>query len=296
MMSLPPTLVGCFEATYPVLSWNPTACGYGALVPYNVGSTYGDYYGTPSGSNIFGASSSTFSMSGFTSESDSKYGTNAYSLQLNTNQPFETPSWDGSPYQTQVWEQFVFSNNVGSSQGQVLIQFWLIDWTIYSHTSTCPTTSPAGVTKWTLVSGPGSGQSCWADSKTVSTPQENPANLNYYSLGGFTNYLSSGNDEVVFCNSQTVPAKCYSVTIQDSVLNIYNAWTESELNIFGYCCISQANFNSGISITVTDYLKDQSGNTFQVSCLRGSYTAETSNLNLGTCNTAVGQDSFSETH
>jgi hypothetical protein len=122
------------------------------------------------------------------------------------------------------------------------------------------------VTAWTKASAPNGHFDCCADSKTIFTPLENVANLKYYSSGGFANYLSSGNDEVTFCNSQTIPAKCYSVSVEDSVLNLYTWWQQSELNVFGYCCKSEAKFNAGTSIAVTDYLYEDNGNTFQVSC------------------------------
>ncbi|MGA2876985.1 MAG: hypothetical protein ABSE82_15815, partial [Nitrososphaerales archaeon] len=62
-------------------------------------------------------------------------------------------------------------------------------------------------------------------------------------------------------------------------------------NVFGYQNGSQANFNSGISLSVKTNNYEQGE-----SCSSTSYTLETNNLSLGTCSHGTMQQyiSFSE--
>jgi hypothetical protein len=120
---------------------------------------------------------------------------------------------------------------------------------------------------------------------------ETATNLASLSLEGYANFGS--NDEVNFCVSGV---GCSSISITDQVLNLYLNWQDSEFNVFGYGDGSQANFNQGTTITVTNTLKDQSGNVIVPSCASGGYTGETNNLNLGSCsqNIISGQIVFTE--
>jgi hypothetical protein len=110
-------------------------------------------------------------------------------------------------------------------------------------------------------------------------------------LNAYANFGTLDEDELCISGGN-----CYSVTITDGVVNLYQNWQNAEFNIFGYCCGSEANFNSGTSITVVNSLKDQSGNLITPSCVITGYTAETNNLNLGSCTASSGQIAFTESN
>jgi hypothetical protein len=80
-------------------------------------------------------------------------------------------------------------------------------------------------------------------------------------------------------------------------VNLYQYWQYSEFNVFGLGSGSEANFNSGTSITVVNSLKDQSGNIIVPTCVSGGYAGETNNLNLGSCSSnSNGQIVFIESN
>ena len=133
--------------------------------------------------------------------------------------------------------------------------------------------------------------SCYANSPGAVTPSEAASNLANLILKGYANFGSS-NDEDVLCISG---GNCYTVAITDQVVNLYQHWKDAEFNVFGYGNGSQANFNSGTSITVLNSLNDQNGNLIVPSCVVTGYTGETNNLNLGSCSSnSNGQIIFTE--
>ena len=107
----------------------------------------------------------------------------------------------------------------------------------------------------------------FADNSPPAVPFEQATNLGNLVLKGYVNYASCGAtacDETVFC----VSTSCYAMAIQDTVLNLYQHWYDSEFNAFGSGNGSEANFNSGTSITVANNLYDQNGNAYaSTSCV-----------------------------
>lgn len=270
--------VGCFESTYPSTTWTQVECSTPPTIPLTVGNG-NDWVGASSG-NLIGDISTGMSMSGFTSESDSSYGSNYYSIQVNS-QTFSTTIFNGNS--ATGWEQFVFINQPGSSQGQVYIQYWLIGYK--STYGSCPSTSPSGVGAWTAY-----GNDCYANSGSTITPLENPSGIANYSPGGTANNYNNGIDENIFCASTT----CYTVSVTDTVLSLYKHWTDSEVNVLGYCCGDTANFNSGTSIGISVDGLTGNGLGITFSCVNTGYTGEMNNLNLGSCTGVLGQYRFSE--
>jgi hypothetical protein len=112
----------------------------------------------------------------------------------------------------------------------------------------------------------------------VPVPTQTASNLANLILKGYANLASK--DEDVFC---ITGGNCYTMAITDQVVNLYQYWQDAEFNVFGLGSGSQANFNSGTTITVANTLKDQSGNVIVPSCANTGYTGETNNLNLGSC-------------
>jgi hypothetical protein len=284
---------GCFAATYPSTVWQSTQCVTAPLVPLQpykggtIPSTVGDGNDEVaySSSSLIGSSVGSFQVSGLTSETDSIYGTNNYGLQV-TSQFFTTNTTYTGNNSTMGWEQFVWINwPYSNSGGFVYIQYWLIGYdTSYGS---CPSKEPPGGSLWTPYQG-----SCYANSPGLITPLENATNLASLSLEGFSKYNHAPNDVDVFC----VSATCYKVLITDQVVNLYQNWHYSEFNVFGVGSGSQANFNFGTTITVTNSLKDQSGNAIVPSCVNTGYTGETNNLNLGSCSTNGNQIVFTESN
>jgi hypothetical protein len=249
-------------------------------VPLTIGGGSNDWVARSSGT-IIGSSTGSFDIAGVTSESgDSKCfssnGDNCYSLQLNTNvfNGVSTSYTDNKP--TTGWEQFIFANAVDA----LYIQFWLIGY--HSTYGGCPGTSPPGSVGGWLTSG----NDCYASSASVTPANIAATDLGKATLAGYAKYQGSGDDTVSLC---VRGGNCYSQSITDDVLGLSQHWLDSEFNIFGDCCGSQANFNAGTTINVFDAITDQPGNQITPSCVNTSYTGETNNLFLDSCNgTATG--------
>ena len=280
----PTPRAGCFEAAFPSTVWQPAQCATAPLIPLlpsTVGNGNDEVAESPS-STLIGSSSGSFqSISGLTSEVDSKAGADYYTLQDNTN--FFTTS---TPYtgnnSTRGWEQFVFAND-GSSLGFVFIQYWLINY--QKNYGGCPSTGPPNGSSWMEYSG-----SCYANSPGILAPSESGSNLANLILTGYANFGS--NDQAILCISG---GSCYTMAITPQVVNLYQYWQDAEFNVFGYGDGSEANFNSGTSIAVSNSLADQQGKAFVPSCVNTGYTAETNNLNLGSCSSnSNGQIIFPE--
>ena len=225
-----------------------------------------------------GQSAGTFpAISGLTSETGGQgcYGgsftSNCYSLQLNSNVFIGTSSYfTGS---TIAWEQFVYSN----SFQQLFIQYWLINYIGGTRTS-CPTTPPPGGTGWFLAS-----PDCYANSPVLIVPggKISATNLGKVTLSGFANSVGSpGNNIVQLCISG---GSCYSVSLTDGIVNLYQHWAQSEFNVFGDGGGSEANFNLGTSIQVSTALMTESGSAIASSCANNGTTGETNNLYLQGC-------------
>jgi len=282
---------GCFTVSYPSTTWQPTGCrtvpSSLRLQPSTVGDGNDEVAQSPG--TVIGSSTGSFqSITGLATETDTIFGANEFGLQANS-QFFPGVSTlytgDKSGYEYS-WEQFVFANDPSGLYGtQIFIQYWLIN---YQNTyGSCPATPPPGGDGWYAYSG-----SCYANSASASVPTQTASNLANLALTGYANYGS--NDENLFCISGE---GCYTVALTDQVVDLYQYWLQSEFNVFGLGDGSQANFNAGTSITVTNALKDQSGNAIVPSCMNAGYTAETNNLNLGSCSSeGSGDIVFSESN
>jgi hypothetical protein len=248
-----------------------------------VGNGYDEVAQAPS-PTIRSSSGSFQSITGLTSESDSVYGSNYWGLQDNTNFfTTTTPYTGGKP--TTGWEQFVFINDPGVNFGYLFMQYWLINY--QSQYRTCPTTEPPGGTPWQEYEG-----SCYANGPQASVPLQAVTNLGNLMLKGYADF--SSNDEDMFCVSG---GGCYDVATTYQVLNLYEYWQDAEFNVFGFCCGDEANFNTGTSITVVNTLENVAGTAFVPTCVITGYTAETDNLNLGSCSSnSNGQIVFTESN
>jgi len=291
MSSVPAPHAGCFEAKYPSTVWQASKCGTAPLQPLQpsraspstVGNGNDEVAQAPSGKLIGSSVGSFQSVTGLTSETDSKYGANEFGLQVNS-QTFTTSTTYTSGKSATGWEQFVFINDPSGEYGtQIYIQYWLLGY--HSAYGSCSSTGPPNGSSWMQ-----SGSSCYANSPSTSVPTQTASNLANLILNGYANFGGS-NDEAELCISG---GSCYSIAITDQVVNLYLNWQDAEFNVFGYGDGSQAIFNSGTSITVVNSLNDQNGNLIVPTCVVTGFTGETNNLNLGSCASNSGQIMFTE--
>lgn len=276
---------GCFEATYPSVLWHQVGCReitpHAHPVPHfhlpGAAQTAGNGndYTLQTSSLITQAVGSFPTVTGVTSEKGvgvAAYGgggilgTNEYSLQINSSFSSTTSACKSHSGCT-VWQQFVYAPDYEvQGSAAVFMQYWLIG---YGGTS-CP-------------SGFGSdGEGdCYKNSSAATAPDVAATQLANVKLTGTV--TSGGNDTVVFTNG----TKAYSSSGKDSVLYLATVWKESEFNVVGNAGGSEAEFNSGSSITVKVAVTD--GSTTAPSCVADSgTTGESNNLNLGGCSTASG--------
>ena len=151
-------------------------------------------------------------------------------------------------------------------EAAVFMQYWLIG---YGGTR-CPS-------GW----GSDGAGDCYKNSAAATAPDVPATQLANVKLTGTV--TSGGNDTVVFTNGTTA----YSSSGKDSVLYLATVWQESEFNVVGNAGGSEAQFNSGSSITVKVAVTD--GSTSAPSCVADSgTTGESNNLNLGSCTASSG--------
>lgn len=262
---------GCFNATYPTLEWREVQCVAPPpkKVRFNVGGTNGDYAALralPLTNVISSATGSFPTVTGVHTESDSISGvSDAYTLQLNTNNFFTTTSADPvcptavSPNQCRGFQQFIFEN----TNGNVFMEYFLS----IPGASMCP---------------PGWGMSAPAFPGYLTCTEFSPqamhlgsqpiTNLQSLSLTGTA---TAGGNDTVFLGTASMMAAMNT----DSVLNLASSgWVAAEFNIFGACCGSTANFNSNSTITVNTTI--HYGGTAAPGCFMKSFTQESNNLNL----------------
>ncbi|MBV8157803.1 MAG: hypothetical protein JO278_09105 [Dyella sp.] len=276
---------GCFEATYPSIIWKQVACRDAtprvAPVPrwskFGASETAGngnDY--TLQSATLITEAIGTFPVvTGVTSETGvgvpaygngGILGPNEYSLQINSSFNSTTSACNGHAGCT-VWQQFVYAPDY-SVQGQaaVFMQYWLIGY----GGRRCP-------------SGFGSDGAgdCYKNSAAAAAPDVPATQLGNVKLTGTV--AANGNDTVVFTNG----TQAYSSSGKDSVLYLAQVWNVSEFNVVGNAGGSEAEFNSGSSITVNVAVSN--GSTSAPSCVANSgSTGESNNLNLGSCTASGG--------
>jgi len=288
---------GCFQATFPSILWKQVSCsqvqpfshplprrpdalGRLALTSSDTGG--GGTQTTGNGadyaietSTLISSATGTFpSVTGVTSEKSvgvaafgggGILGANEYTLQVNSNYDKTTAACKSHSGCT-VWQQFLYSPDYSTKgKAAVFIQYWLLGY----GGSSCP-------------SGFGSdGEGdCYKNSSAVTAPDVPATQLANLKISGTA--TSGGNDTVVFTNGTTA----YSLTAKDSVLDVATAWDQTEFNVVGNAGGSEAEFNSGSSITVKLAVSDGSTATPTCASNAGS-TGESNNLTLGKC-TATG--------
>ncbi len=257
---------GCYAATFPTRGWHRVACVAAPAGPFLPRGLTGRSAGRIVGNGYdYAAVTATPTkaavgafpvVKGLTSETGAR-GANDYSLQLNTGF-MNTAGCQGGASGCQTWQQFIYASGYRS----VFMQYWLL-----GYNNACPS-------GWNSYSG-----DCYKNSAAVSAPQVAATELHMLKVKGSAK--AGGNDTVTFVG----PTSAYSTSGPDTVVYLAGAWTQSEFNVVGDGGGSQANFNTGTSLTVSIRLND--GSTAAPQCAANSgTTGETNNLNLGVC-TAV---------
>jgi len=260
---------GCFESSFPNTEWQEVACTTALPRPYPpargsrpeiVGNGI-DWTASVTDTTISWAHGSFDSVTGVTSETDSRTGnSDTFSLQLNS-EFFATSAspCQGAPNHTCTgWQQFLFSTSgCTNSTACVFMQYWLLN-----YGPTCPS-------GWNQY-----GLDCFFNSNSTSVPMQTIAQLRWLRLTGMAN--SGGMDTVVLSTEDR--RHLYRAENQDNVLDLAQHWQVVEFNIFGDCCLSQANFNNGSTLAVRTRVID--GAAIAPTCVQQGFTGETNNLTL----------------
>src|ERR1700675_2679568 len=238
---------GCFHASYPNIVWEEVDCKIAqsrvhpvhikpADAAEEVTGNGHDYVAKAKG--LITLASGGFTIKGVKSEKSvgvaafgggGILGPNEYSLQVNTNANETTSACSGHSG-CKVWQQFVYSPDYNvKGEAAVFMQYWLIGW----GSSACP-------------KGWGRYESdCYKNSAYVAAPDVPITDIGKLGLEGTA--TAGGKDSVVF----SYGTDSYSITGNDSVLDISSVWKEAEFNVVGNASRSRAAFHSGSSGTVT---------------------------------------------
>jgi hypothetical protein len=265
---------GCFHASYPSLAWNKMECAVAPNIPYTprrgpISETVGNGldYAAEVTTGLINKTIGSFPKVTRVKTETGLLGANDYSLQINSNF-MNTSACNGAldPAKCLDWEQFVYSSGYDAA----FMQYWLINWN-----NPCP----GG---WFSYSS-----DCYTNSAAVTVSQEAITKLKTLKLSGSAK--KGGIDTLVF----TVGKQAYSTTGSDSVVDLATAWKESEFNIIGDGNGSEANFNSGSSVTVKVAVSNGTKNAPTCASNAGT-TGETNNLNLGSCAGTGGSSPYIE--
>lgn len=286
---------GCFQASFPSILWKQVTCTQvkpfthplprrrDALTRFAAAAASGGTQTTGNGNDyaievpgLISRATGTFpSVTGVTSEQGvgvaafgggGILGANEYTLQVNSNYN-KTTSACKSHSGCTVWQQFLYSPDYSTKgSAAVFIQYWLLGYG--------GTTCPSGF------GSDGSGD-CYKNSAAVTAPDVPATQLANLRISGSA--TAGGNDSVVFTNG----TKAYTLSAKDSVLVLASAWDQTEFNVVGNAGGSEAQFNSGSSISVNLAITD--GSTATPACAANSgSTGESNNLTLGPCTASGG--------
>jgi hypothetical protein len=252
---------GCAKASYPSMQWHKVECVAAPAVPFIPRDTRGgsltvgkgvDFTAAVGPGMIRKTVGSFPKVTGVKTE-EGIDGANSYSLEINSNYMRTKTCRHSKHYDLcDVWQQFIYS----SDNAEAFMQYWLLNWG-----ESCPT-------GWTT-----SFLDCYTSSAAVSVPKEVISKLKTLSFSGAA--VEYGLDTLIMYVGETA----YKTTGKDNVLYLATAWEVSEFNILGDGGGSEANFNTGSSITVKNQVTN--GTKRQAMCQVGTATSgETNNLNL----------------
>lgn len=272
---------GCFKADYPATHWTRVTCATPPNLLYPLprharrahakvgnGNDYTVQTGSRKISEAVGSFPAVTGVANVQSEPNPKFGTgcncgpNAYTLQLNSSF-FSTAACKGKP-NCVGWEQFVYENPPGGTDGELFIQDWLLPADL-TGSIRCPKHA-----HWESVDG-----ACVQNSKyAVAIP-----NLNITALSGLveTGAAAASGDSAYL----SVGGTLYGLkNIQrDGITDLSTHWTGAEFNVVGNAGGSVAVFNARSTITVN--LQADDGVTTAPTCEgKSGTTGESANLSF----------------
>lgn len=279
LLKLPRPVPGCYTSAFPRVEWKAVDCGEPPKYPMPPargnarhfvvgGGGSNDFAANPTSGTISAAEGSFASISAGLTESGPVANTgpavsNAYTLQINTNQ-FASSACVGSPNANcKGWEQFVYENNANSHRA--FIQYWLI-----KFNAACPSAA------WTQFSFTGGTDIyCFQSTATVSLPAAQP-------VSGFGSLIlaaaaSTSSDQV------TVTAGGNAATrVGVNAVAASAGWTDAEFNVFGDGGSSSGGGQAGFGANSTIVVKTtvHNGTRNAPNCKAESFTGETNNLTM----------------
>ena len=265
---------GCYQASYPALSWHAVACVAAPEIPLAPAKSHAsaahagpetvgdgtDYSAVVSGLiskavGTFTNVSSNISEKGAVDGEGSKVS-NSFSLQLNSQFFSGSPACSGAtvPADCQAWQQFVYAYN-GGGTGDVFMQYWLID-----YNASCPS-------GWYSYS-----PDCYTNSNATEISGITAAELASTDLTASA--VSGGNDAVTVSVSGTAT----TITGADSMVDLASYWNTTEWGVYGDGGGSAATFGSSNTLETQTALTSTSSSA--PSCVEEGFTGETNNLKL----------------
>jgi hypothetical protein len=276
---------GCYQASYPSLTWHAVACvtapeiplapavsgrSAGHAGPATVGDGT-DYSAVVSGliskaTGTFTNVSSNISEKGDVGGSGSQVA-NSFSLQLNSQFFSGSPACSRSsdPSGCQAWQQFAYTYN-GGGTGDVFMQYWLIN-----YDASCPS-------GWYSYS-----PDCYTNSSATEVSGITAAELASVNLSASA--VSGGNDAVSLSIGS---GQAVTVTGKDTKVDLASSWNTTEWGVFGDGGGSAANFGSGNTLEAQTALTSTGSGA--PSCVEEGFTGETNNLKLA-ATPALGSES-----
>jgi hypothetical protein len=266
---------GCYQASYPSLSWHAVACVAAPRIPLVPALSHGaaghagpatvgdgtDYSAVVSGiiskaTGTFTNVSSNISEKGDVGGSGSQVA-NSFSLQLNSQFFSGSPACSraSDPADCQAWQQFAYTYN-GGGTGDVFMQYWLIN-----YNASCPS-------GWYSYS-----PDCYTNSNATEVSGITAAELASVNLSASA--VSGGNDAVSLSIGS---GQAVTVTGKDSKVDLASSWNTTEWGVFGDGGGSAANFGSSNTLEAQTALTSTS--SAAPSCVKEGFTGETNNLKL----------------
>jgi von Willebrand factor type D domain len=278
LVALPHPKPGCYKASFPRVEWIPVTCGtpprhpalpaHGMARPFVVGGGgANDFSSHPTGT-ISGVDGTFTSVSAGITESgpianSGPAVSNAYTLQINTDN-FSSTACAGSPNPNcKGWEQFVYENNDVTHGGY--IQYWLI-----KYNATCPSIA------WTQFSFTTTSDIyCYQSTGTSSLMAGHP--VSDLSTMTMSASVTAASDQLV------ITAGGDSAMVMGlNAVNVAAGWTDAEFNVFGDggndTGGGQAGFGANSTIGVKNTVHNGTRNA--PGCSLESFTGETNNLTL----------------
>jgi hypothetical protein len=255
---------GCYNASYPALSWRAARCVTAPKFPLapvpsvKIGDGH-DYSAQVPG--LISLATGTFQdvSAGITERGTEGGGgskvANAFTLQLNSEFFTGSPACSGSsdPASCQAWQQFVYAYQ---GTGSLFMQYWLIN-----YDATCPS-------GWFTYSA-----DCYTNSASTDVSKLTAKQLATVQLSGLAQ--AGGNDGVLLAVGT---GKASLVTGPDSEIDLASNWNTAEWGVYGDGGGSEAYFNTGASLEARTTLTATS--TSAPTCVLEGFTGETSNLKL----------------